>query len=490
MRNHLINRHRAIGILISGVLLSAAMAGGISPSAAQDRPSGPMDHGGIIGGIGAGLAIGIGGALLQQAITSHDSGDRPPGGSKKAAVRSSGGGGGGASAGGGNGRSGVPPRGEQRFVADEIIVEFVPGVSAQTIDQIARRYNLTLLDSQSLPLIATALYRWRIAGRRSAADVIGAIENERAVASAQPNYIFALQEQNVAPTATADAGDPAQYVLSKLQINEAHQLATGKNVVVALIDSQIDAQHPDFAGAMVKSFDALGQSTPPHKHGTAIAGAITAHGKLLGIAPGAQLLAICAFDDSAEAKGTSSAIYKGLQWAVDNNARVVNMSFAGPLDPDLRRLLAAAYAKDVVLVAAAGNAGPNAPPLYPAADVSVIAVTATDSDDAMFKMASRGDYVAMAAPGVDILAASPEASYQQTTGTSIAAAHASGAVALLLERKQTLKPKDVRAVLTKSAKPLGIGGHAEAGAGLINAYQALLALGGPAVGGDDGGERR
>jgi subtilisin family serine protease len=84
--------------------------------------------------------------------------------------------------------------------------------------------------------------------------------------------------------------------------------------------------------------------------------------------------------------------------------RVVNMSFAGPTDPTLRRLLAAAYDKGMVLIAAAGNAGPQSEPLYPAADPNVIAVTATDSADHIFKMANRGRYIAVAAPGVDILA--------------------------------------------------------------------------------------
>jgi hypothetical protein len=100
--------------------------------------------------------------------------------------------------GGNNGRSGVPPNGEQRFVLGEIVTEFASGTTQQSIDQIARRYDLTRLESQSLPLIGSTLYRWRIGGRRSAADVVGAIENERIVSSAQPNYIFTLQEQAAA----------------------------------------------------------------------------------------------------------------------------------------------------------------------------------------------------------------------------------------------------------------------------------------------------
>ena len=392
--------------------------------------------------------------------------------------------------GGNNGRSGVP-RGERRFVPDEVITEFLPGASPQAIIQIARRHSLTRLESQSLPLIGVTLYRWHITGGRSVASVVGALRNERIVARAQPNYVFALQEEALkAPAGTQ--GDAAQYVLDKLQVEQAHQIATGKGVLVAVIDSEIDAKHPDLDGTIAKSFDALGGEENPHQHGTAIAGAIAAHGKLLGIAPGAELLAARAFDDTpSEAKGTSFAIYKSLQWAADNGARVVNMSFVGPADPTLHRMLAAAYEKDMVLIAAAGNAGPNSRPLYPAADPNVIAVTATDSNDSLYKMANRGQYIAVAAPGVEILAIAPGESYQITTGTSVAAAHVSGIAALLLERKTSLKPRDIRTIIMATAEPLGLAGrHSDFGAGLVNAYRAAILLNGKSAGKAEDGQAK
>jgi subtilisin family serine protease len=484
-------RRRFLGLrALAGVAFVATLLAG--PAAAQmDDHS---DHGGGHiggGGLGIGLGIGIGTTILQQGIAPHPDNNGSPDLKRKATIKSkavtraptspNGGG----TAGGNSGSSGVPPRGEQRFVAGEVITEFSAGVSQQTIDQVARRYNLTQLETQNLPLIGSTLYLWRVGGRRSVADVIGSLESERGVAAAQPNYIFALQEE-IAPAGVTSAGDPAQYVLEKLQIHEAHQLATGKNILVAVIDSQIDAGHPDVANSIAKSFDAVGGELHPHKHGTAMAGAIAAHGKLLGIAPGVNILAAHAFDDGAEAKGTSFAIYKSLQWSTDNNARIVNMSFAGPYDPAMHRLLAALNAKDVVLIAAAGNAGPKAPPLYPGADAVVIAVTATDSNDAVFKMANRGDYVAVAAPGVDILADAPDGSFQTTTGTSVAAAHVSGIAALLLEQQTTLKPSDVRSILTTAAKPLAAGKRPDFGAGLVNAYRVVTQPAGRSAGTGDG----
>jgi subtilisin family serine protease len=142
----------------------------------------------------------------------------------------------------------------------------------------------------------------------------------------------------------------------------------------------------------------------------------------------------------------------------------------------MHRFLDAAYRKDIILIAAAGNGGPNAAPLYPGSDADVIAVTATDNNDAVFKLANRGDYIAIAAPGVDIMAAAPGGSYQFTSGTSIAAAHVSGTVALMLQKNPALKPQDVRAILSKTATPLGPKlGRSEVGAGLSNAYQAVKA---------------
>ena len=370
-----------------------------------------------------------------------------------------------------NARGGLPAAGERRFVPDEIITEFSANTSPQTINRIARRLDLTQLETKSFPLIGATLYRWRVGGGRSALSAVSALENQGAVASVQPNYMFSLQE-DAAQTSGGTQGDPAQYVLSKLQIDQAHQIATGKDVPVAVIDLEIDVAHPDINGTTVKSFDALGGDVKPQQHGTAMAGAIISHGKLEGIAPGAELLAARAFDD--QSNGTSFAIYKSVQWAADNGARIINMSFAGPPDPTLHRMLAAAYGKGIVLVAAAGNAGPKSAPLYPGADPDVIAVTATDDNDSLLNSANRGQYIAVAAPGVQILALAPADSYAVTTGTSVAAAHVSGVAALLLQHEPDLKPGDIRSILTATAKPLGVPeDHADFGAGLVNAYRAV-----------------
>ena len=150
--------------------------------------------------------------------------------------------------------------------------------------------------------------------------------------------------------------------------------------------------------------------------------------------------------------------------------------FAGPKDP-VERSVAAAAAKGMVLVAASGNAGAKSPPLYPAANPNVIAVSATDADDKLFSASNRGAHIAIAAPGVDIFLPAPDGKYQMTSGTSFSAAYISGLAALILERNPALKPEELRTILTKTARDLGAPGRDDLfGAGEADAYAAVSAV--------------
>jgi len=135
------------------------------------------------------------------------------------------------------------------------------------------------------------------------------------------------------------------------------------------------------------------------------------------------------------------------------------MSFAGSNDALIERGLAALAAKGIVMVAAAGNAGAKSPPLYPAANPNVIAVSATDAQDHLFAASNRGGYIAVAAPGVDIFLPAPDQKYQMTSGTSFSAAYVSALAALVLERNPALTPRELRAILTGTARDLGSPGR-------------------------------
>jgi subtilisin family serine protease len=131
-------------------------------------------------------------------------------------------------------------------------------------------------------------------------------------------------------------------------------------------------------------FDAVGSGpSRPEPHGTEIAGILAARGQLTGVAPEAKLLSVRTFTGgkTKPAQSTSLQLMKGIDWAYEAGARIMNMSFTGPMDPLLERMIKAASEKGVILIAAAGNDGPKAPPVYPAAYPDVIAVTATDDTD-------------------------------------------------------------------------------------------------------------
>jgi hypothetical protein len=374
----------------------------------------------------------------------------------------------------GRGTISIPPPGETRFVPNEVLLQVSSRVSERRLARIAARLQMTRLEMQTFTLTARRLQRWRIDGNRSVAQTLRLLARYRGIAAAQPNYLYGLA-QTAAAVSAPDTG--AQYVVGKLRLTEAHRITSGDDVVVAVIDSRVDTKHPDLVGVIAGEYDALGGASKPHAHGTAMAGAIAAHAKLVGVAPKVRLLAVRTFAGEGEsAEGTTFNILKGVDWAAAHDARIVNMSFAGPPDAMLRELLAKADARGIVLIAAVGNAGPRSPPLYPAADSHVIGVTATDADDKLLPQANRGAQVAVAAPGVDVLAAAPDGDYTMTSGTSVAAAHASGVAALLLARRPELTPFALRQALLTSARRVP-GGKREVGAGVIDALGAVEAAG-------------
>src|SRR5262249_14938138 len=233
-----------------------------SSSMGNARPTGPANGGGDYrgGGFrGPGWGAAIPGVILSAPQSYPPNGpfiDDGPRGSNR------------------RGASGAPAANERRLVPDEVVIELSNSVSPQQVDALQRRFRLTRIESETFQLTNSTLYRWRIPDRRSVAAVVRALEGDRLVASAQPNYLFTLQQSE----AKAE-GDPAQYELAKLHLPEAHRLAKGDNIVVAVIDSGVDTTHPELAGSIAGVFDTEKDPAAAHKHGTAIAGLIAAHGK-------------------------------------------------------------------------------------------------------------------------------------------------------------------------------------------------------------------
>lgn len=362
----------------------------------------------------------------------------------------------------------------QNTVTNELVAEIDGSLSSAQADQLARRHGLERIASQNFQLIGGTFGLFRIIDRRAPDIVRRELAADANVLSVQINHRYVLQQQKPALT----EGDPAQYALAKLRLPEAHKLADGINVTIAVIDSGIDAKHPELVNAIADSYDALGSKEGPHAHGTGIAGAIVSHGRLMGSAPAAKILAIRAFGTAQNgAESNSFVILKGLEYAAAHGAQIINMSFAGPKDALIDRGIAATAAKGILMIAASGNAGPKSPPLYPAANANVIAVSGTDAQDKLFAPSNRGSHIAVAAPGADIFLPAPDEKYQITSGTSFSAAFVTGVAALMLERNPALKASEVREILMKTARDLGAPGRDEMfGAGEADAFAAVSAV--------------
>lgn len=388
------------------------------------------------------------------------------------------------SAGGGNGSSGKKGNGASRnnnaqaatnlrAVPNELVAEIDGALSAAQADELARRHGLERIASQEFPLIGGTIGLFRIVDRRPMDTVRRELVADASVRAVQLNFRYFLQDQKK----TLTEGDAAQYAVAQLRLPQAHALVRGMNVTIAVIDSGIDAKHPELVNSVAESFDALGSKEGAHVHGTGIAGAIVAHARLMGSAPEARLLGIRAFGGgTGGAESTSFVILKGLNYAAEHGAQIINMSFAGPKDPLIERGVAATAARGILMVAAAGNAGAKSPPLYPAANPNVIAVSGTDAQEKLFAASNRGNHIAISAPGADIFLPAPDEKYQITSGTSFSAAYVSGVAALMLERNPQLKPNDIRAILTRTARDLGAPGRDDLfGAGRADAFAAVTA---------------
>ena len=359
------------------------------------------------------------------------------------------------------------------FAPNEVLLTFALNDGPQIEEQVAASYSLEILQRAEIALLGRRIIRCRISGNRPVTAVLAAMSGDGRIAASQPNYYYRRQA-----TGQGETSASIQYALEKLGIVAAHAVATGLGSLIAIIDTGIDQSHPDLQAAVAGSFDATGakqQVTDPH--GTAIAGIIRAHGAVEGVAPEAKLLDVRVFEPEAGGTGTVAttlALLRGLQWSTDTHARIVNLSLAGPRDALVGEAIAALVAKEIVVVAAAGNEGASAPNAYPAAFANVIAVTATDSGDALYTAANHGSYIALAAPGVDVLAPALFEAYQMNSGTSFAAAHVSGVIALMLERDPKLTNQKIRAALQSGAKDLGPPGTDDQfGAGRVNALAVL-----------------
>ena len=211
---------------------------------------------------------------------------------------------------------------------------------------------------------------------------------------------------------------------------------TDLSLRIGIIDSSVDKEHSAFSEASITTRRFVANDRPPNFHGTAIASIIAGNDpSALGLAPRAELFAAEVFDQTEEQGEFASTVslIKALNSLVTQEVSVINISLAGPPNRLLETALARVRERGVLAIAAAGNGGPMAQPMYPAAYPEVVAVTATDNRGRAFRLANRGEYVDIAAPGVNIRHAQAGGGYAASSGTSYAVPFVTVAAARLLQ---------------------------------------------------------
>lgn len=294
---------------------------------------------------------------------------------------------------------------------------------------IADRHGLALIDAWPMTMIGYDCFVMEVPEGRSTVEALGEMSRDRDVAWAQPVQLYSGQSASqAAPNDPLFAAEPAA---KQWHLADLHRIATGRGVKIAVVDSGVDGHHPDLSGqiALRLNFVPRGRDAV-EQHGTGVAGIIAAKTNnrigIAGIAPGARILALRACWQDGPGVGStvcdSFSLAKALYFAISTKADIINLSLSGPDDRLLRELIKVATDRGLTVVTAFDARRPNGG--FPATAPGVIAVS--DSPRAR----------AFIAPGHDIPTTEPGGKWFLVNGSSFAAAHVSGLVALMRQRQR------------------------------------------------------
>lgn len=354
-------------------------------------------------------------------------------------------------------------------LAGRLIVRARVGLKSDALQNVLRRNGARRVDALAA-LGATVIE----APEAELAGIEAGLRRSGMFKSVERDYLARIAEE------PNDFYYGAQWGVPRIGAPAAWDVSTGAGIVVAVIDTGIDAGQPDLQGQVLPGYDFVNDDADAqddHGHGTRMSGIIAAHRNntegIAGVAPDAALLPVKVLDSGGS--GAYSAVASGIIYAVDHGARVLNLSLAGPVQSDiLQDAVNYASAHDVVVVAAAGNWG-SSEPAYPAAADGVVAVSAVDAYDAHPSFSNSGAWVRFAAPGVDIVTTSLAGAYTSSSGTSPAAAFGSAVFALLFAAEPTLPRANAIARVESGAVDLGSQGwDPYFGSGRVDAYAALV----------------
>ncbi|MEM7056478.1 MAG: S8 family serine peptidase [Pseudomonadota bacterium] len=318
--------------------------------------------------------------------------------------------------------------------------------------EIENRYDVNVAAEWPLGAIAVHCF---VVDASSSSDIDGLITEMQA--DALIRTVQRMQEFEILGQDYLDPFFPAQYALKEMNVVKAHARSTGSGIRVGVVDSAVDVMHPDLVGRLVETKDFVSQSEKrtAEAHGTAIAGLIAANADklgMVGVAPGASIVGLRACWQRAGKGGrcSSFSLARALNFAVINQIDVLNLSLGGPPDPLLQELIETATSNGMVIVAALGE---SETPAFPASMPDVIA-------------AGRRDFGGIAAPATDVISTAPEGQYRYVSGSSVAAAHVSGVVVLLLAKRNDLTPSAVTQTLIRAQRNKGDGP-------VLDAFEAL-----------------
>ena len=310
------------------------------------------------------------------------------------------------------------------------------------LNAIAAEYAITRVSGWPMRALGVHCEVYAIARGVDADALASRLAHDPRVDSAEPMRDFHTLTTDA--TMVRDSYRSLQHALDTLQVDAAHAMSRGSGVRVAIIDSGIDARHRDLSGAVEDRRD-FTSSSPLAPHGTEVAGVIGARDAggtgIVGVAPEAELVDLracsAAKTPGAPADCDSFTLAQALDYAVNAHVDVINLSLAGPYDPLLARLLDAAEANGIAVVAAAAPGG--ARDAFPASIPTVIAAASIEGTGANPATAVR-------APGTDVLTTFPGDRYDYGSGSSLASAHVAGVVALMRSFDRRIDPAGLRAL--------------------------------------------
>lgn len=373
----------------------------------------------------------------------------------------------------------------RQFQDRQVIVTLAPAAPehwARVAQALAKSYNLPQVGVFPLSSLGVQCVVYQVPADRPFEELMRRLAADPRVESVQANQAFeGLGDAHQDPYA------PLQRGARAIRADLAHRWATGKGVRIGLIDTGIDTAHPDLQGRILKTANFVegGEASfAQDSHGTAVAGVIVASADntvgIFGIAPEAQILAVKACWHRTPGVRTavcsSWTLAKAIDYAMLEQVQVLNMSLAGPPDALLARLLDTALRRGMTVVAAALEDGQEAPG-FPASLESVIAVRVGDGTRPEAHRPAGRSTPLLAAPGTDVLTTVPGQAYDFFSGSSLAAAHVSGVVALLLEHQPQLTPRHIHTLLHAAVRPVRVASEtAYAPPPLVDACAALMDL--------------